>query len=75
MFVFSSTQKAFPLLAILPLDRLWGGTPFHTFLADPNGSLTRLISVIIITVNMSEENILIDFCSAAFTFYFAGKRK
>lgn len=35
MFVFSSKQKAFPLLAILPLDWLWGGTPFHTFLADP----------------------------------------
>lgn len=43
-----------------------GETSFCTPLAGSEGYL-KVASVMIIAVNMSGENILIDFCSAAFT--------
>lgn len=51
------------------------GKGLLTYLAGTDGYLMRLISVRIITINISEEIILIDFHSAAFTFYFESGRK
>lgn len=46
-----------------------------TFVADTDGYLMGLISVRKNAINMSEEKILIDFHSAAFTIYLESRRK
>lgn len=79
LFVFNSTERSFSLLFIFLIDVYIYNVSekglFFSFLAGSDGFLTGWTSVVNVTKNVSEENVLIVFHLTAFTFYFETKRK